>query len=1307
MASARTPTGDGDWVNASSDVSMLNEKLYNRQRIDTFHTPSKLIPSGSAGVTPDRRSPEPPTERPTSTPLSDGREYGHRLVDLVNSWNEDTRRMLREELAANGTNSKPETPLPPMPREEELSPAARPQILQSILQEIRALASLAPARCNCGALDRVAVAQEELSEIVRGHLLVERAASVNSRREESAAPSESMQAMALQPLLAELTSAFGEMQQALKESAALVEEVRQQHAPPERENQRPERSPFLGPELDVQFMMQDLQQIKDMLSRTSSTETLLAAEVQLLKETLHDVQQKSEKDSQTILKTVEKLTDVVAATATTHQDETAAVQRQNQRILDTVQHLAELVSIDHRKAQEDASVVRQSIGLLEAEMKLIKESMATSLRQSNQELIERLRILEDSVTANHQEAEQKYAARLDVAHGSQAEQIERKAELHSHAVGDVKQEVLLLKDEIVKCHEKLEKAPKQLALTEAVRRTFEQLTKDFHEECTQLYMKPSFQVSFPDTLNQDLREIKEAMAEEKRRREDTKVKAIAELGRLEQEFQKTEQGVQGLECTVKEQLVPELQHLQDIFAMLEGNFLITVRKQLDKATAAFSSTTAHFKSSLKKDMEITLKEASKANLRGQHAMLESRDNRRVANGPRLIELVVIFLSVAEFAMHMTNAFLELQSNDRFLLALAAVLGPCLLNSVVIVIFVNYLSSELQRWINSNWSHSQRFLAMGVLRPDCLRFFGLLVPQLRSSCSTWERRYWEEVLQANTAQLQQECDELRLALHSEEVQLPPRPSAEVTARSDGKDGQDGQDVEVQPPAVPVHLDGLHGAPSPGGQEVAGSALGMEESQAALEVVAHLQRHHPSPSASPRGPKPVLRNREWDDWLRSQGLEKRRGDEGVSSNAKELFRPSGVRKVYKWKPHAAAAGQGGSVARPLVNPRQLPHSCLLCGMAPNSEKKTVSVYRKFMSQISLASALYNDVPKVVLSVWLLSLNDRGSETVILRVTIIVISGMYILWALLHALITQLEETCGWRLPDRAGPPIDTGIEDAVVEVSSESLTVSWSCPLQGLSAQARPKDFVCTVQPLGQSESSIMRRVSLEDGELCCTFGALQADTAYVVKLAASRKGVLLGRPVRISCRTLPLPLAAEPESLSLRSCGPSWAEIAWSGAFTEQLLELRQHGVAGTLLRREVAGPEPVHCIWGLRPNTEYEVGLKLPGDEKEPTLKLSFVTSLEEEESSTNVFASLTTLLKDLGSVKEMVSSLDAAAASAELTRQLGGLQDRWASLQVSCLTEEIQKLMNSNQQLKSDISNEMKPVFSELRRIQDALTSM
>lgn len=109
-------------------------------------------------------------------------------------------------------------------------------------------------------------------------------------------------------------------------------------------------------------------------------------------------------------------------------------------------------------------------------------------------------------------------------------------------------------------------------------------------------------------------------------------------------------------------------------------------------------------------------------------------------------------------------------------------------------------------------------------------------------------------------------------------------------------------------------------------------------------------------------------------------------------------------------------------------------------------------------------------------------------------------------------------------------------------------------------------------------------------------------------------------------------------------------VLWQGSFSkwsagawhpkEQLVELRQHGVAGTLLRREVAGPQPVHCLWGLRPNTErlggiknhlrfwefktlrfemkvssgfcvvksifklrYEVGLKLPGDVNEPSLR--------------------------------------------------------------------------------------------------------
>ena len=37
---------------------------------------------------------------------------------------------------------------------------------------------------------------------------------------------------------------------------------------------------------------------------------------------------------------------------------------------------------------------------------------------------------------------------------------------------------------------------------------------------------------------------------------------------------------------------------------------------------------------------------------------------------------------------------------------------------------------------------------------------------------------------------------------------------------------------------------------------------------------------------------------------------------------------------------------SVARPLAKPQQLPHGCLLCGMSPDAEKPAVSVYRKFI-------------------------------------------------------------------------------------------------------------------------------------------------------------------------------------------------------------------------------------------------------------------------------------------------------------------------------------------------------------------------
>ncbi|CAJ1430413.1 unnamed protein product, partial [Effrenium voratum] len=151
---------------------------------------------------------------------------------------------------------------------------------------------------------------------------------------------------------------------------------------------------------------------------------------------------------------------------------------------------------------------------------------------------------------------------------------------------------------------------------------------------------------------------------------------------------------------------------------------------------------------------------------------------------------------------------------------------------------------------------------------------------------------------------------------------------------------------------------------------------------------------------------------------------------------------------------------------------------------------------------------------------------------------------------------------------------------------------------------------------------------------------------------------------------------------------------------ELLLELKEGG-ADVGRRELVLGP--VHCLWGLRPNTQYEVALGLV--DAEPSLQLSFVTPSEDQADTT--LSSLTAVLKDLGKIKTTVSSLEAAGASAELVRQLGSVQERWASLQVSCLAAEVQKVKDCNSELKEDLRLQLVPLLQELQRVQRALQAI
>ena len=69
----------------------------------------------------------------------------------------------------------------------------------------------------------------------------------------------------------------------------------------------------------------------------------------------------------------------------------------------------------------------------------------------------------------------------------------------------------MVKQQVSQCHERLQRMPRQAELAEALRRSFEHMAEAFHEDCQQLYTRPSFQVSFPETLSHELRDIRDAI----------------------------------------------------------------------------------------------------------------------------------------------------------------------------------------------------------------------------------------------------------------------------------------------------------------------------------------------------------------------------------------------------------------------------------------------------------------------------------------------------------------------------------------------------------------------------------------------------------------------------------------------------------------------------------------------------------------------------------------------------------------------------------------------------------------------------
>jgi len=463
-----------------------------------------------------------------------------------------------------------------------------------------------------------------------------------------------------------------------------------------------------------------------------------------------------------------------------------------------------------------------------------------------------------------------------------------------------------------------------------------------------------------------------------------------------------------------------------------------------------------------------------------------------------------------------------------------------------------------------------------------------------------------------------------------------------------------------------------------------------------------------------PTSPLRNREWDTWLRThERQEATRTPRGGFVRPSPLASPrSGggtERQAGAASVVPAAATKQAIKGSPVVlpDPDMLPHACELCGLMPSSVPKTrVRHYDLVMCITTLCFAIYSELPKVWITAILISGSNEPESAIaaIVRVPIIAISGLYLLWTLL--LVSKHFLTwCGRGriLQLKTVQPCMTRLAAEVASISEDAVTVQWqlpSVPDKGIE----PNEFICTLYLLGDDldRPMLIKRVPasevhFEPGGRCCHFENLCPGTGYVVLVTAAQSGLVLGEPARLPCRTLPRTAPMIPD-LVVRSVAATFVELTWEEP-CELVLELRSDGGR----RTELAYP-PVQ-LQGLSPSTEYEIAVSVGGKQR-PVPKLSFVTGTAEDEMSSSVMSSLTSVAKELAKIKESVGSIHAAAANAEVLRHLGTLQDRWASLQVSCLTEEIQKLLSANEQMKQDISTELKPVLLGLQDIHQTLAS-
>eukprot|EP00931_Biecheleriopsis_adriatica_P063848 TRINITY_DN38742_c0_g1_i1.p1 TRINITY_DN38742_c0_g1~~TRINITY_DN38742_c0_g1_i1.p1 ORF type:complete len:1574 (-),score=385.79 TRINITY_DN38742_c0_g1_i1:54-4775(-) len=795
------------WTDASADVSLINEKAHNSQRIDTFHTPGKLVPIPLKQAA-ERRSSTP-------TPILDGQEaqYGQRSLDILHGLHEDAIRCVREELHSSLGQLRLELKSDvehSLRAQMTLSVRELHKSLQSAVSELREGAAVGPnsgqasaqnsnSYDHFGVLESIQRGQQELTEIVRGHLLLMHTRDegrADERPDDKDSASTEIQVL-LQKLVSEVNGAFSSMEEALKQSMSLMEDLRQA-----------DKSDAIVQKQES--MLKDILFIKDTLrverdaahhaSQVSASEAAHSAVLEELRQLRHHVQEYGRAGH--------------AGAAQVHVH-TASMTGQLQALKDSMASL-----LEHSRAERETSLQIEFPQDVVSDIRQLKSSAALRCEQTEQ-----LRAITEVKTGVEQLKDVKAGVEhlkecVDVQRGKTEKQLAVQGNFINDAaikLQEIKESVQQTTLGLSECKDVLQQAPSQLDIADAVSKTFDQMSGKFHEECRQLYLKPTFHISLPEDAMQDIKETKTCVRDEfqalhsewKSLSKDVEwqkqavghmaLTANDHLTKLEQDVQQVGQDLRAVEQTVASRVLGELQHVQDIFILLETNFLSALRGQVEKATTAFSSSVSLMHSSLKSELETLLKPLQLAQSGhghpGDESSLSASSQGKLCMPWRWESLSVV--AIVELLLLMSSALLEVGDPLRFGLALLAAAGPWLLNVMCGVLFYLQHAEAVSEFVDRHYVHALVLFGLSTLRPDCLRLLGGRVEAVSEVPRTLEESMLERAVEKRTAKLRHQCDEMKRLANSDAKKADE--SKEVRTEEKGSEANGRIMISKGPPS----------------------------------------------------------------------------------------------------------------------------------------------------------------------------------------------------------------------------------------------------------------------------------------------------------------------------------------------------------------------------------------------------------------------------------------------------------------------------------------------------------------------------